>query len=62
MFFEKIKDAKMYCSLENIRTHKLHEVVKCNKYQCSVEGDIALLPGYTVQLITKAVQLITKGK
>ena len=53
MFFEKIKDAKMYCSLENIRTHKLHEVVKCNKYQCSVEGDIALLPGYTVQLITK---------
>ena len=50
MFFESISEARRYCSLENTITHRLHEVVKCNKYQCSAEGDITLLPGYTVQL------------
>ena len=56
MFFEKIKDARMFCELENIRTHKLHRVEKCSKYQCSIEGGVNLLPGYTIQLITKGEQ------
>lgn len=34
MFFEKAKDARIYCQLENIRTHRKHEVVKCKKYLC----------------------------
>jgi len=34
MFFESAKDARMWCKLETIKTHRQHYVVKCKKYLC----------------------------
>ena len=51
MFFNTIKEARLHCALEISRTHRLHKVVECNKYRCSVEGEVNLLPGYTIQLV-----------
>jgi hypothetical protein len=34
MFFEGAIDARKYCQMESIRTHRKHKVVKCKKYLC----------------------------
>jgi len=52
MFFEKKKDAIMWCKLETIKTHRQHHVVRCKKYLCPPKKYLGrdYVNGYTVVL------------
>jgi len=56
MFFDNAKDARMYCRLESIRTHRKHKVVKCSKYLCPPKQYFGrdYISGFTVILLKGA--------
>ena len=59
MFFEKIRDARLYASLETTRTHRVHKVQPCKKYLCPPNLHLGkdFIKGFTIVLTREVFEL-----